>query len=505
MIKNVVKYNKTLVSLLGEFTNTGIKYCHWKSNEHLEKGIFGKTDLDILTQKVEEEKIQKLLIKNNFIKVKSHNWNTYKDVEDWIGYDYESGIQVHIHLHYRLITGKQNIKEYILPWSDIVLNNAILDNIYSIMICNPNIEFIILITRILLKRFNFFVIPNNKNTYNLSLPDKYEIEFLYKNTEEAKIKLFAIEMFNENIAEKILDLYANYPNWPNYLMKDLKLCIENHLIKYKLYSQFYINIISFYRYSLESLLRILKHPINKKKKLFSKGYFISFIGVDGSGKTTLAIDTVKWLSWKIDCRYIYLGTGKGKSSILNRLVRKYAELKHNNNYITTKNDNKCIINNINQNGLLYALRKTLLNFISLSNAKYKLKAIIHAQMLLNTGVIIITDRFPQNKFWGINDGPVIELTGNKFLDLINYAMQRKELAIFQKIKPPTNIIKLIIPLEVSRERKQDSPLELIRKKISIVNQLHYNQAVEHIINNNTHIEDAKTKVRKIIWEILTNS
>ena len=96
--------------------NNSVNYCHWKSNEHLGAGLDGLTDLDILMESNNREKGVQILRDLNFIQCNSQYGSRYPYVEDWIGFDMETGSLVHIHLHFMMVTGHRGLKEYNLPW-----------------------------------------------------------------------------------------------------------------------------------------------------------------------------------------------------------------------------------------------------------------------------------------------------------------------------------------------------------------------------------------------------
>ncbi len=42
--------------IFSSWNDNNIKYCHWKSNEHLEDGLNGETDLDLFIQPEDQTK-----------------------------------------------------------------------------------------------------------------------------------------------------------------------------------------------------------------------------------------------------------------------------------------------------------------------------------------------------------------------------------------------------------------------------------------------------------------
>ena len=54
--------------------------------------------------------------------------------------------------------------------------------------------------------------------------------------------------------------------------------------------------------------------------------------MDGAGKSTVSNEITKWIrQGKIECRRFYMGTGDGKTTILNSFVKKVVRLKDKGN------------------------------------------------------------------------------------------------------------------------------------------------------------------------------
>lgn len=102
----------------------------------MNKGARGLTDLDILAHYKDKRKCENILIKLSFKQVYSQEIREEKAIEDWIGYDENTEKLVHIHLHYKLIVGREFVKEYTLPWNELLLNTSIQDEDCLIRICN---------------------------------------------------------------------------------------------------------------------------------------------------------------------------------------------------------------------------------------------------------------------------------------------------------------------------------------------------------------------------------
>ena len=161
--------------LFEDWNNKDIEYCHWKSNEHLKEGLCGITDLDILVNIRDKEKCEESMKLLDILQLKSQYGSRYPDVDDWVGMDKNTGKLIHIHLHYKIITGHKGMKEYNLPWSDIALKTRIKDRETDIYIMEPNLEIMTLYTRIALKASVKKVIKARINKFKLGADDLAEI------------------------------------------------------------------------------------------------------------------------------------------------------------------------------------------------------------------------------------------------------------------------------------------------------------------------------------------
>ena len=113
--------------LFEKWNSEHILYCHWKSNEHLEPGLDGDTDLDVLLDSKDEVRALLILRELRFLNCKSQYGSRYPKVSDWLGFDAETGKMIHVHLHLTIVTGHRGMKEYNLPWTETALETRDFD------------------------------------------------------------------------------------------------------------------------------------------------------------------------------------------------------------------------------------------------------------------------------------------------------------------------------------------------------------------------------------------
>ena len=206
-----------------------VNYCHWKSNEHLIPGINGDTDLDILVCKEDLIKVRQIMTEQGFIRFESQYGAKYRDIEDWIGFDDNTGKIIHIHLHTRLATGHKGMKEFSLPWIKEALSTRILDPETKIYVMNPNLELVTLYVRICLKtKFQQIIKYRINKKYAFSKDVVSEINYLKQRIDYEKVYEILKVYFND--ADSILKAIKKDTLGANEFLKLRSLILDSMCI-----------------------------------------------------------------------------------------------------------------------------------------------------------------------------------------------------------------------------------------------------------------------------------
>jgi hypothetical protein len=135
-------------TLLFELESAGVKFAHWKSNIRLPESLEGKTDLDLLVHPDDRFKFERVLLDLSCKKLISQPWGRYPEVDDWLGMDTGTGSFLHIHAHYRIVTGIKHVKHLVLPWIEIFFRHIQKDPLTGWPIPVPEMETLVLLVRI---------------------------------------------------------------------------------------------------------------------------------------------------------------------------------------------------------------------------------------------------------------------------------------------------------------------------------------------------------------------
>src|SRR5687768_18365182 len=105
----VQEVNFPVLPLVQELCNVlrteNIDYCHWKSNNMLERSASGDNDLDLLISRSDGSRFTEILFRLGFKQVQAPVDKQMPGVLDYYGYDEQTEKWVHVHAHYHLIMG----------------------------------------------------------------------------------------------------------------------------------------------------------------------------------------------------------------------------------------------------------------------------------------------------------------------------------------------------------------------------------------------------------------
>jgi len=478
------------------FQQRGLRYCHWKSNLRLEKGLHGQTDLDLLVDRQHDKLFKQLLSEHGVKAVLPAQGKEYPDIENYLGFDTVSGSLFHLHVHYQLVLGEQFVKNYTLP-----LEAHFLDQIrmrYGVKIPVPELEISVLSIRALLKYRDRDVIKDIFSIRSPGLPADIlkEFKWLLEQTTMDKVAETVLNLGDVIPGDAILELLRTITVNPRngFRLIQLRRRVRQALSKYQRYDRF--SAVRKYIGEAWRSRAFLRFSPNRKMTLPDRGITLALVGADGAGKSTMAQTLVKWLSWKLDASVYYLGSKQ--ASLRSKLLYLLFRMVRRGQQLVSRLSNKLdtLLMNLRQN-LLYC------HYLSIGHDRYR--RFLAGQRRAGAGSIVIYDRYPLEASL---DGPKIVQSTDSKIGRLARALNKAEQDIYRKFLPPDYFCILDVRPEVSLLRKPDHDRSAIETKsraigslIKTIRQKGDDDTLVHI-DANLPIEEVIKQLKIAIWRIL---
>lgn len=485
-----------VLAALADFEGQMISYCYWKSSRRAGSALNGDGDVDLLIKKKDQHRAEAILFKQGFKRFPSVAWRDHPAIASFLGFDEASGRLIHFHLHFRLIVGERLLKNYRIPWEQDLLVRAIPHPTLPIRILDPVSEAIMLTVRACLEFGRLD--PATLRVWRATTK-KFALDRIGLAARVDRRTLFerARELMSEELAEMVADAIYGKPELER--CRRLRRSVRAHFAPHRTYNSLEARLRSAGRIvlwiagSLNKRLLHLARPWNRRAP--SSGCVVALTGVDGSGKTTVSAAIRKWLGAEIDVIPIYFGTGNGRPSIwlwpLKRMIPMIVSM------IGVKSESASNGKTLGGSpGLIYSM---FLIVWAMAVAREKRSKLLAARRGSARGMVVLTDRYPQNEIIGFNEGPLLAgLAGVprwlRFREAAAYALAHR--------LPPDLVIKLNVTPETAAQREPSMNMEVIRRRIDELTRLVFPGARVVCVDAEQPVTEVIRAVKHEVWQLL---
>jgi hypothetical protein len=497
--------------LLSRLHEANLAYCHWKSNEHLGAAVDGLTDLDVLVDPRRVFDLQSILAKSGFKRFTAPPLRAYPAIEDYLGFDDETGRLVHLHLHYQLTLGERHLKGYRLPWESRLLTTRRLDAEHGVYIADPAIELILLLVRAALKhraRDRLQLRPKGRRGRDKG-DFAREFAWLRQRVDDETVRETARGLLGPAADEALRRLLAE-PLAQDRLVA-FAAAIRPALRRHRTYGRVEAPLRAWLR-ELQWIAdavnrRYLHRPTPLRRVSPRGGTVIVLLGSDGSGKSTLAKTLVSWLGVKLDALPVYFGSGDGPGAFYRlplRLAHRLLQPILTGGKAPRPPENvdgpdPLVPASGGVTGKLRAAARVPWALALSCEKRGKLRRMIRAR---NRGMIVICDRFAQAQVPGFNDGPLLA-HWRKHSWRICRALAAWEAKPYAEVAldPPDLVIKLRVSPEVALMRRPEMSLEEVRRRVWAVRSLQFPVTTKVVeLNADVSLEEVALAAKRLVWD-----
>lgn len=492
---------RILDELFVRLDTEAIRYCHWKSNEHLGPALTGVTDVDALFDRRGAQRLAHLLTSDaHFKRFVVKAGRGYPGIEDYVGFDPGTGKLTHLHVHYQLTLGEKFLKGHRLPWEEMMLATRVRDPDYNVWVTDPHLELLILIARAAIKlrwRDHALALMGHEYVRGSMLR---EMRWLAARVRSDRLIEVATPLVGAAAAHAAAAMISTRAPSIRQLRSFHRLA-DPPLSAYRMYSAAGAARRMLFREWTWIWWRvshwITRAPTRSTRTPPQGGVAVAFVGPDGAGKSTLTQAIAKWLSSDMAVVSTYGGSGKGTASQPRRWLQRFSAMTRPAATIPSPAGPPT---RPEPTGL--RLLGRLLWVLSLARERRRwAQGVRQARSL---GMIVLSDRLPQTQFAGLNDGPRL----GHWVDApswLHRTIARREQRAFRlaELVPPDLVIRLHVPVDIAARRKPDTPLDQLQRKVEIVANLRF-PSTTHVaeINAAQPIERVLAAVKQAVWECL---
>lgn len=279
-----------------------VEYCHWKSNEALQRSLTGDNDLDLLVARADQGRFLAVLGRLGFKAAALPPAREVPSVRHYYGLDTRSGRLVHVHVHFRLVLGDDTTKNFWLPVERAYLASSSLEQVLPVPAAEY--ELAVLVLRLVLKHSTWDAVLQARGA--LAASEARELAWLQERTSWAAVEAVVAEHL-----PFVMDVWpacrrAVEPGCPlahrvraaARLARALEGCARRPRLQDTTLRLLRRTTWGARRY-------VLRRPV--RKQLIAGGAVVAVVGGDGSGKSTAVDGLTAWLSKAFVVRRIHLG------------------------------------------------------------------------------------------------------------------------------------------------------------------------------------------------------
>ena len=457
-----------------------VRYCHFKRNAFLDRSRAGEKDLDLLIARRDEDRFSAIMHRLGF-KLARRLGGGLPGIQDYYGYDFETGRVVHVHAHYQLVVGDDLTMSYRIPLEDAFLEAAREDG--EILVPPPELELILLVIRLTLRHLTWDAVVTRRARVPAS--SRAELAFLQERIEEDQVERLLEQWLPFVDGRTFRDCrLALAPDagrgagirGGSRLVTALKPCARR--------SRAADVSLKMWRRGTEIGSRLTGRP-PPRKQLAAGGAIVAIVGADGAGKSTAVEELSERLGKTFEVTRAHLG--KPPKSGVTVVIRNVARARS----VSLRLLRLIGARSARSRSTEHAVLATAL-------ARDRYLAFRRIRRIATNGGLVICDRFPLRELT-LMDGPRVQrvMDPNRWRRLTG-RLAARERRYYEAITRPDLLIVLRVDPETAVART-DEPADFVRARWREVWAIDWTTVPAHVIDAGEPRREVLSRLEALIW------
>ncbi|MDR5684468.1 MAG: hypothetical protein QN163_10685 [Armatimonadota bacterium] len=487
-----------LARLTAELDAAGVDYCHWKSNAFVKEVAWGEGDLDLLVPAQSATAFSGVATKLGFKSFVASPCRAYPGIVDHLGFDQTTGVLVHLHVYHRLVTGETHLKGYELPWDSLMLSTRRRDPNSGLYVLDPDLEMVVFLVREALK------LRTRDRLRHLRTPywrgrRLAEYEWLRERARPEGVEDMGLRVLPPRVAQTLRGMSERMPSVAE--VARLRRAVAAALAVHRRYGplgaiwQAWMREICWAWGGLDR--RLLRRPVPHTRVPASGGALVAFVGSDGSGKSAVVRTVEKWLSRKAAVYTVYFGSGEGPASLLRWPLRMALRVLRSDRRTATPAREG---GGESERGWQVIARAVW----ALVLAYEKRGKLRRAWQAKDRGMVVLCDRYPQNRVPGHMDGPLLSRWTEHRWRFLRFLARWERIPYDRAAtRPPDAVIHLVVSPEVASGRKPGmDPADIVRRTNSAHVVAHAAGAQVFTVDADAGLDEVVAEVKRAVWSVI---
>lgn len=485
-----------LILRLGEaLEESGLGYCHWKSNAAIARSLAGDNDLDLLVSRQDSARFSELVSALGFVRAHRPG-DSPRGIESFYGYDADADRLVHVHAHYQLVLGDDRTKNYRVPIEDAYIRSAEPAQLFRLP--SPEFELVVFVIRMTLKYCTPDEILWNALRGRRAGPsrtERQEFEYLMDLADAERVAAVLAENLpyvEHELFDDCLAALTSEVSVRERLSAARRL--ETALQPYARRSRRADRALRVSRRVTAAGARRTRRA--RGSRLAAGGVIVGIMGGDGSGKTTALAALEAWLGSEFEVRLVHLGKPRWSATT-------YA----------ARGSLKAI--GLTAEGLARRARvapaRRLADLVSsyrplvwlLCTARDRQHTYRHAHRFALDGGLVLCDRYPHPRLASMEVPLIASRTVGRLDGRLVRAMIRLEQSYHRSIAAPELLVVLRVDPEIAVARKREERPESVRTRGAEIWDIDWRAAGAHVIDASQPREAVARELKALVWSTIS--
>lgn len=507
---------RTLASiggLLRGLDDADVRYCHWKTNGHLEAALEGLRDLNLLIDRASVRTATRVLGEQGFRRFATPSAAAYVGIEDYLAVDAFTGRLVHLHLYWQLTLGEPFLEGYRLPWEERMLAGRRLDRDGDIYVADPQVELLLLLVRAALELRTRDRLRALSGGLPVNGEFLRELRWLQAHIDPCHLHDVAGDLVGKVAAARVDALAERAPTTAD--LRALRREVRPPLARCRTLAPGEAARRRWRREGRALLGRVLRRSGRVgpslapwRRTVPQGGIIVAVLGAEGSCDSTLARDLGRWLGRKVDVLELRLGDGEGLVAVARRAFRRFLGVGGRRRPAARTrpampSGASVVDRELGRGAVVPSLQALWLAARALANARTRTLRLADARRARNLGMIVVCDWRRQSQGSSVNDGRILTPWLSHPSPLLRAAARREATALDALAQCPPDLVIKLEPEVTAVARRPETSCAWLERKARLVHELAFGGETRVVvIDSSRPATEVERDAKLTLWESL---